>query len=116
MRRELPVVVVVGRVAEDEVVATAFASERAHRVLAEHGAAQLQLVQIRVDHAARLAVGLDEGRARGAARERLEPERPGAREQVEHVRVVDRADQVERVLADAVRGRASVAPVGAAIR
>ena len=43
--------------------------------------------------------------ARGAARERLEPERARAGVQVEHGRAVDRADQVERRLADEVRRR-----------
>ena len=89
---------------------------RPNRVLAEHGRRAAELVEVRVDHAARVPIGVDERRARRAARERLEPERARAREQVEHVRVVDRADQVEHVLAHAVRGRTRVAPFGAAIR
>ena len=52
------------------------------------------------------AVGLDEGHARRAARERLEPHRARAGEEVEHARAVDRPDQVERGLADAVARRA----------
>ena len=112
MRGELPVVVVVWWIAQDEVVAAALPGERASDLLAENGAAQLELVEVGVDRAAGFAVGLDEGRAGGAARQRLEPEGARAREQVEHVGVVDRTDQVEGVLADAVRRRASVAPRG----
>ena len=48
-------------------------------------------------------------RARRAARERLEPHRPGAGEEIEHGRAVDGADQVEGGLADAVGGRPRVA-------
>ena len=109
MRREPRMVVVVGRVAEHEVVRAALAGQRAQRVLAEDGRVQPQLVEVRVDHAAGVAVRLDEGRRRGAARERLEAHRAGAGEQVEHVGVVDRADQVERVLAHAVGRRPRVA-------
>ena len=61
--------------------------------------------------AARVAVGLDEDARAGAAarapraRARPSPRRGRAR------RVVDRPDQVERVLADAVRGRPRLSPL-----
>src|SRR5207249_5721533 len=98
-------VVVVGRIGEHEVVRGAIGRKRAERVLAEDGRVQLQLVEVRVDRAARLAVGVDERRARGAARERLESERARAGEEVEYARLVDGADQVEGRLADEVRRR-----------
>ena len=58
-------------------------------------------------------VALDERRARRAARERLDPHRARAGEEVEHDGVVDRTDQVERGLADAVAGRAGRAALSA---
>ena len=54
--------------------------------------------------------------ARGAAGERLEPQRARAGEEVEHGGVVDRADQVEGGLADAVAGRPGLVPFGASMR
>ena len=59
--------------------------------------------------------------ALGAARERLDPHRAGAGEEVEHAGAVDRPDQVERRLADAVAGRPGREPLrrgdpGAAMR
>ncbi len=84
-------------------------SQRPHGVQRQHGRLQPELVEVRVDHAAGVAVLLDEGGARGAARQRLEPHRARAGEQVEHLGVVDRADQVERVLAHAVGGRPRLA-------
>src|SRR5262249_60131576 len=53
--------------------------------------------------------GVDERRARRAAGERLDAERPGAGEQVEHVEAVDRAEDGEERLADTV-GRGTGAP------
>jgi hypothetical protein len=50
--------------------------------------------------------GVDEGRLGRAARERLEAERTGAGEQVEHVRAVERAEDREQRLAHPVGGRA----------
>ena len=63
------------------------------------------LAEIRLDRATGAAVGLDEDAAARAAGERLEPERAGAGEKVERGRVVDRPEQVEGRLADAVAGR-----------
>ena len=50
-------------------------------------------------------VALDEDAARGPARERLEPHRARAGEEVEHARALDRADERERGLAHTVAGR-----------
>ena len=112
-RREALPVEVVGRVAEDQVVRPPVARDRAHGVLAEHGALQAELVEVGVDRAAGVAIRLDERRRRRPAGERFEPHCARAREEVEHVRVVDGPDQVERVLADAVRGRPGVAALRA---
>ena len=69
-------------------------------------AVQAELLEVRVDRAAGVAVELStKTQLAGAARERLEPERARAGEEVEHVRAVDRPDQVERRLADEVRRR-----------
>ena len=111
-RRELRPVEVVRRIAEDEVVRAALGGDRAQDVLAEHDRAQAELVEVRVDRPAGRPVGFDEDDLGGAARERLETQRARAGEQVEHARVVDRPDQVEGVLANAVRGR----PVSLALR
>ena len=60
-----------------------------------------------------VAVELDEDGALRAARERLEPERPGSRVEVEHGRTVDRAEDVEDVLPHTVGGRPRVEPAAA---
>ena len=103
----------VGRVDEDEIVATArgrFCGERAPGVrLDDPRAGQAELLEVALDRALRLAVGLDEHRGRGSAGERLEPHRTGAGEQVEHRHLVDGPDQVERRLADPVSGRTRLA-------
>ena len=103
----------VGRVDEDEIVATArsrFGSECAPRVgLDDSRSLELELLQVALDRALGLAVGLDEDCGRSSARERLEPHRPGAGEQVEHRHLVDGPDQIERRLADAVSGRTRLA-------
>src|SRR5579885_912334 len=97
--------VVVGRVAEDEVVRPRLGRERPEDVLAADAPLQTEPLEVRRDRAAGLPVGLDEHRARGAAGERLEAERPRAGEQVEHRHPLDRPDQAEGGLADAVGGR-----------
>src|SRR5581483_47792 len=77
-------------------------------VLAEDGGAfEAELVEVAVDGAAGVPVALDEGRVRGAAAQRLEPHGAGAREEIQHVRVLGepRADEVERRLTDAVTRR-----------
>ena len=71
-------------------------------------AGQPQPVEVALDRAHRVGVVLDEDGARRAARERLDPERAGAGEEIEHARAVDRADEVEDVLADAVGRRPRV--------
>src|SRR5262249_26341961 len=102
----------VGRVDEHEIVAPAgggLVVERGEYVLAEDaGAGQAELLEVAVDRPAGVAVVVDEEGAGRAARERLEAERARAGEQVEHRGAVDRADQVERGLADAVARRARV--------
>src|SRR5262249_1288072 len=109
-RQAVVVRVAVGRVAEDEVVPALVERERTERVLLDDArAADAQLLDVPVDRAGGLAVVLDEGRACGATRERLEAHRAGAGEEVEDVGAVDRADQVERGLADAVGGRPRLA-------
>ncbi len=60
-------VVVVGRIAEHEVVAASVPLERPGSVLAQDGAAQPQLVEVGVDRAAGLPVRLDERRRGGTA-------------------------------------------------
>ena len=82
-------------------------SWRSAQIASAHGdarAGEAELGEVLGDHAARGAIGLDEGHACRAARERLQPERAGAGVEVEHARPVDRADQVEGGLADAVAG------------
>src|SRR5207342_2646069 len=73
-------------------------------------ARELELVQVAVDRLAGGTICLYEGRVGGAARERLEPHRPRAGEQVEHACLVHstRPDQVEGGLADAVPGWSGV--------
>ena len=61
-----------------------------------------KLLEIVLDHPASGPVGLDEDATARASRERLEPHRARAREEIENGGVVDRADQVVGGLADAV--------------
>ena len=82
--------------------------EHGDGVLAEDGRAQPQLVEVTLDRSNGVGVALDEHDALGAARERLEPDRTRPRVQVEYGRTVDRADDVEDVLAHAVGGRPRV--------
>ena len=74
-------------------------------------AGEAEPLEVLRDRPAGRPVALDEGDARGAARERLDPHRAGAGEEVEHAGVVDRPDQVERGLADAVAGRPGREPL-----
>src|SRR5947209_4709874 len=69
-----------------------------------------QRLDVRPDQRPRLGALLDEKRKTCAARERLEPERAGAREQVEHARVRHRIavtveEHVEQAFAQPVGGR-----------
>src|SRR4029077_15693769 len=83
----------------------AVAGERLeHVALEDGGTGHAQLLDVPVDRPAGVAVALDERRGGRATRERLETHRPGACEEIEYGRPVDGADQVERGLADAVRG------------
>lgn len=68
----------------------------------DDGPGQSEFVEIRLDRAARLTVALDEHTTRCAARESFETERPRPREQIEHGCAVDRPDQRERGLANAI--------------
>ena len=87
------------------------AAERAKGVGAEHGGGcQPELVEVALDRAHSVTVALDEDGARGAARERLKPHRAGARVEVENGRVLDRPDDVEDVLAHAIRRRPRFEP------
>ena len=108
---------VVGRVDQHEIVLPARARLRAQSPegVAAHDprARQAQLVEVPLDRRAASRVVLDEDGARGAARERLEPHRARARVEVEHGRAVDRPEDVEDVLAHAVRRRPCPSPRGA---
>ena len=82
------------------------------RVAAEDAgdAAEPERRDVLADERARLGAVVDEQREGGAARERLEPERAGAGEQVEHARAGDRIaigmdEDVEQRLAQPVGGR-----------
>ena len=66
---------IIGRIAENQVVAAAVLRDGTRGVLTKHTALEPQLVEIRVDRAARLAIRFDEHDRRGAAAQRLEPER-----------------------------------------
>src|SRR5436190_7446510 len=102
----------VGRVDQHEIVAAArgrLGGESPESLVRDDaGAGEAELVEIAVDGAERLSVGLDEDGARGASRERLEAHRAGAGEEVEDGRAVDGTDQVEGRLAGTVRGRTRV--------
>ena len=81
------------------------------RVAAEDAgdAAQAQRRDVLAHQRARLGAVVDEQRECGAARERLDPERAGAGEQVEHARAGDRiAIGVRRMLNSASRSRSAV--------
>ena len=103
----------VRRVDEDEVVRRATraasaqtASPQATRAPVRRSFSRFSAI---VRQAARsLSTKVD---ARGAARERLEPHRARAGEEVEHGGAVDRPDQVEGGLADAVAGRPGREPL-----
>ena len=115
--------VVVRRVDEDEVVALpALASARSADARPRSSttrAGQPQLLEVRADRR-----GTRRGRdstndaARGAARERLEPQRARAREEVEHGGAVDRAraDQKRPRGRGRPSGASCARPFGAAIR
>ena len=99
----------VGRIDQHEVVTAPLCGEEAKDVVAHHTrAGQPELFEVALDRAAGGAVGLDEDRALGAARERLQPHRARAGEEVEHRGAVDRPDEVEGGLANAVTGRPGV--------
>ena len=73
-------------------------------------AAEAQRRDVLAQQRARLGAVVDEQRKRRAARQRLDPERAGAGEQVEHARAGDRIaigvhEDVEQRLAQAVGGR-----------
>src|SRR5262245_29193047 len=73
-------------------------------------AAQAQRRHVLAQQGARLGAVVDEQRKGGAARERLEPERAGAGEEIEHARAGDRIavgvdEDVEQRLAQPVGGR-----------
>ena len=72
------------------------------------GPRQPQPVEVALDRADRVGIALDEDGARGAPRERLDPERAGAGEEIEHARVLERPHEVEDVLAHAVGRRPRV--------
>src|SRR5881227_2107650 len=88
----------VGRVDQHEIVAAArgrLGGESPESLVWDDaGAGEAELVEIAVDGAQRLSVGLDEDGARGASRERLEAHRAGAGEEVEDGRAADGTDQV----------------------
>ena len=76
---------------------------------------QLQLVEVLLDDPRGGGIPLDEDRPRCAARQRLEPQRARTGIEIEDDRVVDGADDVERVLARPVGRRTGGAPAGASI-
>src|SRR3954470_21689440 len=67
-------------------------------------------VQVGPDYGDRARVALDEQRAPRAARQRLDPERPRPREDVEHGSAVERPEHREQRLADAVGRRPGAPP------
>ena len=103
----------VGRVDEDEIVSPArrgLGGESAPRVGFEDSRAlQVELLQVALDRALGLAIGLDEDRGGSSAGERLEPHRARAGEEIEHGHVVHGPDQAERGLPHAVAGWSSLA-------
>ena len=92
------------------------AQETQHILARDVAAADPDGVQVALDRGHRARVALDEDGARGAARERLDAERAGARVEVEHARAVDVPEDREERLADAVGGRARGVPRGACRR
>ena len=66
-----------------------------------------QRAEVLAQHVQHAGVALDEHRALGAARERLDPQRPGAGEQVEHPRPWQLAEHREQRLAHALGRRAA---------
>ena len=107
---------VVRRVEQDEVVVTTgdglVADDRERVAVEDERTRDAECLEVRADHGAGGAVGLGEDAPPGAAGERLEPERAGARVEVEDGRVVDRADEVEERLAHAISCRPRVRPPG----
>src|SRR5262249_27238383 len=82
---------------------TRLLSDRAQDVAVDDaGTGQPQPVEVALDRPHGIGVVLDEYGAGRTARERLDPQRAGAREEVEHFRAVDRSDEVEDVLAHPV--------------
>ena len=95
----------VGGVDEDEIVGVALAREEGEGVAAhDPRSRQAQLLQVALDRTARVSVGLDEDGPGRPAREGFEAHRAGTGVQIEHGGAVDRADQVEGGLPDAVGG------------
>src|SRR5689334_14080814 len=95
------------RIEERDVEGTGLAGEKGERIAAlDPGIAGTPFGEARAQLAHRLPVALDEGRVRGTARQRLEPERTAAGEQVEAACVDDaRAEPVEQSLPHPVGGR-----------
>ena len=72
------------------------------------------MVEVALDRPHGFCVLLDEHRTRRTARERLDTERARTGEEIEDAGAVDRADEVEDVLAHAVRKSAGISsPCGA---
>src|SRR3954447_22824026 len=67
-------------------------------------------VEIGPDHGHRAGLALDEQRARGAPRQRLDAQRARPGEQVEHARAVERPEGREQRLAPPIRRRPRAAP------
>jgi hypothetical protein len=96
----------VRRVREHEVIAPsagAFVSEnRVDAPIGDDRSGKPELLEVRLDHARRLAIALREDAASSPARKRLEPHRAGAREEVENRSASDRPDQGEGCFANAI--------------
>src|SRR5687768_14433710 len=99
-------------VKEDEIVCVSpdrCVAQRAARRPGVHACLRLgqpEGIVIRPDDGDRARVALDEQRARGAPRQRLDAERARAGVEVEHPGPVQRAEHREQRLADAIRRRA----------
>ena len=117
----MPFPLLVRRVDEHEVVAASaiaiVAQRRDDVAIRDDRPGEPQLLEIRLDHARRRAIALDEDAARRAARQRLEPHRARPGEEIEHRRTLDGPDR-SRTTASRTRspvGRVTT-PFGAAIR
>src|SRR5262249_41888540 len=98
------------RVDQHEIVLPLLRREHRDRILLEHRRAQAKLVEVPLDRVYGVAFVVDEDHLRRAARQRLETHPARAGVEIEDDSAVHGADDVEDVLAHAVRGRPRVPP------